>query len=155
MENKNIEMNLEFTPKNCPWINPLQRQLHNETLAEYGARNINGVNVWTFRDTETAYNSTQCDDDMKNGDILLIPSENVVGICHTYPIAITTKAGLLHKLNIDVFDWVKEIEKDKTIYDDIFDNTIVIKGEQNGDYIRQAINLCLSSFTKTTIKKEV
>jgi hypothetical protein len=57
------------------------------------------ANVWTFDTTGDAYDSVQCDDDIKNGDILVIPSENVVGLAWTWPIAVTDNAGHLHSID--------------------------------------------------------
>lgn len=65
-----------------------------------------GSTVHTFPDSESAYDATQTgqwyDDatdsavEVKNGDILVIPDEGVVGICTTWPVAVTKNSGKLH-----------------------------------------------------------
>lgn len=52
----------------------------------------------TFASTGQAYDACQCDQDVKKGDILLIPDENVVGIADTWPFAISKEHGQLHGL---------------------------------------------------------
>lgn len=62
--------------------------------------------VHTFPDSSTAYDATQTgqwyDDatdssvEVKNGDILVISDEGVVGICTTWPVAVTKNTGELH-----------------------------------------------------------
>ena len=54
------------------------------------------MTIHTFPDTGLAYDACQCDDTIKDGDILLIEREGVVGIADTWPIAITEKHGVLH-----------------------------------------------------------
>jgi hypothetical protein len=46
--------------------------------------------------TTDAYDHCQCNDSFKNGDTLHIPSEKVVGIVDTWPLAITKEYGALH-----------------------------------------------------------
>ena len=67
-------------------------------LEEYGMTIVDGVRVWTFDSSADAYDMTQCDDDLKTGDVLLIPSEKVVGVADVYPMAVTKNAGHLHGL---------------------------------------------------------
>lgn len=77
-----------------------------ESIAE-GA----GPTVHTFDDSGQAYDATQTgewfiDDEsqgyptveVKNGDILVIPDEGVVGLCSTWPVAITKNPGKLHQM---------------------------------------------------------
>lgn len=52
--------------------------------------------IHVFESTADAYNATQCDPEVKKGDLLYIPSEQVIGIADTWPIAITEKHGELH-----------------------------------------------------------
>ncbi|WP_293000008.1 hypothetical protein [Nevskia sp.] len=56
------------------------------------------MNTFLFSDTTEAYDSTQCDDRIKDGDVLVIADEGVVGICHTWPIAVTAESGSLHQI---------------------------------------------------------
>jgi len=65
-------------------------------LEEYGMSIVDDVRVWTFSSTADAYDMTQCDDDLKTGDVLLIPSEKVVGVADVYPMAVTKHTGHLH-----------------------------------------------------------
>ena len=52
----------------------------------------------TFDSTSGAYDATQCDDTIRNGDILLVESERVVGLAATWPVAVTVEHGSLHTL---------------------------------------------------------
>ena len=52
--------------------------------------------IHIFDSTGGAYDACQCDDNVKRGDILYIPSEGVVGLADTWPIAITKEYGALH-----------------------------------------------------------
>lgn len=54
--------------------------------------------IHVFSSTGAAYDACQCDAEIKDGDILVIPSEGVVGIADTWPFAITAKRGALHGL---------------------------------------------------------
>jgi len=55
-------------------------------------------NIHWFADTGEAYDATQCDESVHQGDILVIPSEQVVGVAYTWPIAVTFEHGNLHTL---------------------------------------------------------
>lgn len=69
-----------------------------------------GSGVHTFDSTGEAYDACQTDDNINDGDTLLIPSEGVVGIAGTWPVAISKEAGELHSLtNPDLTD--EEIAK--------------------------------------------
>ncbi len=52
--------------------------------------------VHLFNSTGEAYDATQCSEEVRDGHILLIPSEQVVGLAHTWPVAITKSFGKLH-----------------------------------------------------------
>lgn len=54
-----------------------------------------------FRSTEEAYNQTQTDETLVKGTVLVIPSEQVVGLADTWPIAITQKNGELHTVSAE------------------------------------------------------
>ena len=56
------------------------------------------MKIHQFASTKEAYDETQCSLDVKSGDILLIPRENVVGVAYVWPFSITTKHGALHSL---------------------------------------------------------
>lgn len=49
-----------------------------------------------FESTGEAYDACQTEEAIKTGDILLIPSERVVGIADTWPVAVTVEHGHLH-----------------------------------------------------------
>tara|TARA_Y100000389_G_C17333448_1_gene449354 strand:+ start:246 stop:620 length:375 start_codon:yes stop_codon:yes gene_type:complete len=98
-------------------------------LQEYGMHMVDDVRVWTFTSSGRAYDMTQCDDDLKNGDVLLIPSEKVVGITNTWPFAITKKLGQLHG--------VKEGFK----IEDLF------SGDIDPDYLHKALKVARSLAT--------
>lgn len=57
---------------------------------------MNTTRIHTFDSTQEAYDACQCDESIKDGDILLIPSEGVVGLAGTWPVAVTVKYGELH-----------------------------------------------------------
>ncbi|MFD7769877.1 hypothetical protein [Streptomyces sp. NPDC059787] len=58
-----------------------------------------GPTVHRFDDTVQAYDATQCREDIRNGDVLVIESERVVGFLDTaWPIAITEAHGEFHAL---------------------------------------------------------
>ncbi|NIY68095.1 hypothetical protein [Streptomyces malaysiensis] len=57
--------------------------------------------VHTFGDTFQAYNATQCQEDIRDGDVLLVESEKVVGIAWTWPFALTESIGELHVMTAD------------------------------------------------------
>jgi hypothetical protein len=58
--------------------------------------------VHTFDSTGEAYDATQTDDSINDGDVLLIPSENVAGfLFKAWPVAITPEHGAFHTLDTD------------------------------------------------------
>jgi hypothetical protein len=56
------------------------------------------VRVIEFNSTGQAYDACQCDEDIINGDILIVRDENVVGVADTWPFAVTTQFGKFHTL---------------------------------------------------------
>ncbi len=57
--------------------------------------------VHRFGDTWDAYNATQCRDDIRDGDVLVVESERVVGFLDAaWPVAITKAHGEFHHLTI-------------------------------------------------------
>jgi hypothetical protein len=67
-----------------------------------------------FESSGEAYDACQCDDSIKKGDLLVIPSEDVVGLAGIWPIAITANNGQLHKLtdggDSALVKWLTEAE---------------------------------------------
>src|SRR5262245_60811880 len=59
---------------------------------------LTNMTTQTFRGTGEAYDATQCRDEIKNGDTLLIEAEEVIGLAWTWPVAVTAKAGHLHSI---------------------------------------------------------
>lgn len=59
------------------------------------------MKVHHFESTRDAYDASQCDEDVSTGDILIIASEQVVGISYTWPFAVTKEAGGLHGVLVD------------------------------------------------------
>jgi hypothetical protein len=53
--------------------------------------------VHQFESSGEAYDATQCDESIKNGDVLVIASEGVIGIADTWPVAVTIAKGELHE----------------------------------------------------------
>lgn len=58
-------------------------------------------NVFSFDSTGDAYDACQTDYKIKKGDLLVIESEKVIGIAHTWPVAVTSESGALHTLMAD------------------------------------------------------
>lgn len=54
--------------------------------------------IHVFLSTGEAYDATQCNPDVKQGDTLYVPSEGVVGVACTWPIAVSAKHGDLHEV---------------------------------------------------------
>ena len=101
-------------------------------LHEYGMHMVDDVRVWTFANSGDAYDMTQCDDDLKTGDVLLIPSEKVVGITNTWPLAVTKEMGQLHG-----------VEEGCKI-EDILDMDGVLPSDADKDYISKALKVARS-----------
>lgn len=69
------------------------------------AKTITSPSVHRFDDTGDAYDSTQCDDSIKDGDVIVVESEGVVGVLiQAWPVAVTEKHGDLHT-PVEGFDW--------------------------------------------------
>lgn len=66
------------------------------TSAGFGS----GPRAHIFEDgTGDAYDTTQCDESIRNGDVLVVSSEGVVGIMlEAWPTAITAEHGHFHAL---------------------------------------------------------
>lgn len=62
-------------------------------------RLVDGIRVFTFDDSGSAYDQTQVRADVHDGDVLHIPSENVVGfLMRAWPVAVSADRGVLHTL---------------------------------------------------------
>lgn len=62
-------------------------------------RMIHGLRVHTFTDSRTAYDHTQHRNNIHDGDILHIPSENIAGfLMQAWPVAVSPNKGELHGL---------------------------------------------------------
>ncbi|MGW2700850.1 hypothetical protein [Streptomyces sp. NPDC001340] len=60
-----------------------------------------GPTVYRFNSTWEAYNATQCRDDIRDGDVLVVESEGVTGFLDAaWPVAITEAHGQFHGLMI-------------------------------------------------------
>ena len=58
--------------------------------------------IHKFDTTGEAYNAVQFDQEIKNGDFLFVPSEQVLGIAYTWPFALTKNHGALHTVEDSV-----------------------------------------------------
>ncbi|MFB7329091.1 hypothetical protein [Streptomyces sp. NPDC056190] len=57
--------------------------------------------VHRFADTVEAYDATQCREDIRDGDVLVVEAEGVVGFLDAaWPVAITEAHGEFHGLKI-------------------------------------------------------
>lgn len=54
------------------------------------------IKDFSFDDSRSAYDATQWDEAIKDGDLLVIHDEKIVGISGTWPYAITSESGELH-----------------------------------------------------------
>lgn len=52
--------------------------------------------IHIFDTSGEAYDACQCDENINQGDLLYIPSEGIVGLADTWPIAITKECGAFH-----------------------------------------------------------
>lgn len=66
------------------------------------------MRIHLFESTGEAYDACQCDEDIKDGDVLVIESERVVGVADTWPFAVTVAHGNLHVLK----DGIEKLEKE-------------------------------------------
>lgn len=56
------------------------------------------VSVHHFESSGEAYDASQCYDEIKDGDVLVIKSERVVGVLHkAWPVALTPNFGKFHR----------------------------------------------------------
>jgi hypothetical protein len=63
------------------------------------------MTIHRFESTERAYDATQCDPDIKTGDILVIG--NIIGVADTWPFVVTKESGQLHN-----FFWESQEARD-------------------------------------------
>lgn len=56
------------------------------------------MTLHTFDSTQEAYGDVQCDDNIRNGDTLVVECEQVVGLAWTWPVAVTQAHGDLHTM---------------------------------------------------------
>jgi hypothetical protein len=55
--------------------------------------------VHTFATSQEAYDASQTRDEIRDGDVLSVPSEQVVGVLvEAWPVAITAQRGSFHRL---------------------------------------------------------
>lgn len=73
--------------------------------------------VHYFNSTGEAYDATQCSDEIKDGDVLVIRSEGVVGIADTWPFAVTEAAGNLHSIDTVGNDHAAAVDNYAHAYD--------------------------------------
>lgn len=61
--------------------------------------------VHTFDSSGEAYDASQCRDEIKDGDVLSVPKERVVGVLlQAWPTAVSEAHGEFHS-PVDGFDW--------------------------------------------------
>ena len=64
-----------------------------------------------FESTKAAYNATMIGEEVSIGDILIIPSEEVVGVAYAWPFALTEDTCALHALaNSDSFNRLRHVD---------------------------------------------
>jgi hypothetical protein len=76
-------------------------------------RRVTAVNIHHFDSSSGSYARTQTDENVKDGDVFHIPSEQITGYMHSaWPVAVTENKGQFHGLNHP--DRPPEGEEDKT-----------------------------------------
>ena len=70
-------------------------------LATSNSEGTTMATIHNFHDSGMAYDMCQCDENVKTGDILNITCENVVGLAHTWPVAVTINFGSFHAFKED------------------------------------------------------
>lgn len=60
------------------------------------------MQIHKFESSGDAYDACQCDDGIKDGDVLVIESEGVVGVADTWPFAVTVAHGELHTIKAGI-----------------------------------------------------
>lgn len=92
-----------WIPVDCDRARAMQAEderLHARYLAALAARPRVATRapiVHTFDSTRAAYDASQCDDSIADGDVLHVPSEGVTGFLYkAWPIALTVKHGAFH-----------------------------------------------------------
>lgn len=70
--------------------------LHEEYDPAESAIAEGGRKTHYFDSSGDAYDETQCSDEIKNGDLLVIKAERIVAIADTWPFAVTKEYGKLH-----------------------------------------------------------
>jgi hypothetical protein len=59
---------------------------------------MRAIQVHRSAATGEAYDASQCDDAIRDGDVLSVPSEGVVGVLvGAWPVAITAQRGCFHR----------------------------------------------------------
>jgi hypothetical protein len=55
------------------------------------------MRIFTFDNTSDAYDETQTNEEISDGDVLVVPSENVVGyLVQAWPVTVTRERGAFH-----------------------------------------------------------
>lgn len=60
------------------------------------------IQILHFESTGAAYDAAMSDDRIRKGDVLVVKSEEVVGLADTWPVAVTLEAGQLHHVRDDL-----------------------------------------------------
>lgn len=77
-------------------INDNDGYLHHEYEPAESATAEGGRKTHYFDTSGDAYDETQCSEEIKNGDLLVIKAERIVAIADTWPFAVTKEHGMLH-----------------------------------------------------------
>lgn len=74
---------------------------HDQNFGRGKTENVNGIDVHYFDSSAKAYNESQVSNDIKDGDILAVPSEGLYGILNeAWPVAIVGGPGEFHTANL-------------------------------------------------------
>lgn len=104
------------------------------------------MKTFLFGDTGEAYDACQCDENIKNGDTLLIVEEKVAGLAWAWPIAVTEEAGAFHWID-DTEGAIDGVLADMDVEPDAMLEAIAA-AEARGWPIRPAI----AEWKKTVVK---
>lgn len=74
------------------------------------------MKVHEFEASGDAYDETQYNDELQDGDVLVVRPEGVIGVVETWPVAVTKNHGSLHSLRQDSTpeQWAENVAKSKS-----------------------------------------
>lgn len=106
-----VDMDGNEFEESIPAVDSCQQSNPNNADKACAMEGVSSPAIHVFDDSRQAYDSTQTGEwrdgntgqpvEVKDGDILVIPDEGVVGLCSTWPVAITKNPGKLHQMKAE------------------------------------------------------